>query len=250
MLLCVQKRLARRTSRSCICFHRGIREGRRAGRSVGLFRCARGGRPTPGQGVVVSLSRGAGFSQWFQNRNMVTVVRVKHINSMTAHLTRATMRRKTGPTFLAVARTAPVFFLVAIRSVSRRIHHRPVPTPNPGTCPDPAGRAPISTSSNPAFAYEESAQTSGGAAAAAHSWADAADGEDARHAVVSGCVSAAAADGTRVASGGGGPGAQARTRRPVKLELRSPPITPDCTPDGFAELRLGKQTMVEVRRQR
>ena len=167
---------------------------------------------------------------------------VKKTNSITGRLTQVRLRRKTGPTLLTVAKTAPVFFLVAIRSARRRIQQRRFPTPNPRACPGPAGHAPLSAHENPAYAYEESAQTSGGAAAAAHSWADAADGEGARHTVVSRCVSQAAVDGVAMATGGGGPGAQARTRWLLRHEL--PGSQP--APDRFTEPRAGTRPIVHT----
>lgn len=167
---------------------------------------------------------------------------VKKTNSITVRLTQVRLRRKTGPTLLTVAKTAPVFFLVAIRSARRRIQQRRFPTPNPGACLGPAGHALPFAHFNSPYDYEESAQTSGGAAAAAHSWADAADGEGARHTVVSRCVSAAATDRPGVAVGGERSGAQTRTRRFLNLELQSS----QHAPNRFTEPRAGKQPIVET----
>jgi len=50
------------------------------------------------------------------NRSVVTVMRVKKINPITAQLNQAMMRSKTGPTLMAVARTAPLQFAVSTRS--------------------------------------------------------------------------------------------------------------------------------------
>lgn len=179
--------------------------------------------------LVLSLSHAAGFSQWFGNQDVVSMVPVKKIiPSRACHCeapaaaTRAGAGLKAGVFALAVTGFRHVEFTVLIRRNTGMFSGRHAGFSGNAGHPDHSGRGASSTILNPVLiAYEESLQKSGCPAAAAHSRPHPPDGKGPRRPAVSRRISPATADAPGMAHSGAGFGAQARTRRLLNGECNS-----------------------------